>query len=338
MATTRLSDVIVPEVFFPYMMTETMEKTAFFQSGIIKEDPALQAFIAGGGQTTNVPSFSDLSDASEAVIGTDDPSNTITPDKIGSFKQIGIRNIRAKAWSDMDLVREMIGEDPMQAIASRVAPWWGRSFQRYLISSMRGIIADNVANDSNDMVVDIGTDAVGTPAAAELISAEAIIDAQGTMGDASDSLSAIAMHSVVYNRLLKEDLIDFIPDSQGKVQFPTYLGYRVIKDDSMPAVAGTNRVKYHTYLFAEGAVAYAESPTAVPVETDRTPGAGNGTGQESLFTRRQFILHPQGFAFTSAGTIAGQFPTNAELEAAGSWDRVYPERKQVPIAVLITNG
>lgn len=337
MATTRLSDVIVPEVFFAYMMKETMTKTAFFQSGIIKQDPALQAFVAGGGLTTNIPSFSDLSDAAGAAIGSDDPAVSITPDKIGSFKQVGIRNIRAKAWSDMDLTREMIGADPMQAIASRVADWWGREFQRHLIASMRGIVADNVANDASDMVIDIGTDAVGTPAATELISAEAIVDAHGTMGDASDALSTIAMHSVVYNRLIKEDLIDFIPDSEGKIQFPTYLGYRVIKDDGLPAIAGTNRVKYHTYLFAEGAVAYAEAPVSVPAEVDRMPEVGNGTGQESLYTRRQYVLHPQGFAWTDAARV-GQFPSNAECENATNWDRVYPERKQVPMAVLITNG
>ena len=336
MATTRLSDVIVPEVFFAYMMKETMTKTAFFQSGIIKQDPALQAFIAGGGLTVNVPSFTDLSDANEAAIGNDDPAVSITPDKIGSFRQIGIRNIRAKAWSDMDLTREMIGADPMQAIASRVADWWGRAFQRHLISCMRGITGDNAANDSGDMIVDIGTDAVGSPTAAELISAEAVIDAQGTMGDAADSLAVIAMHSVPYNRLLKEDLIDFIPDSEGKIKFPTYLGYRVIKDDGLPVVAGTNRVEYYTYLFAEGAVAFAEAPVAVPAEIDRKPEVGNGTGQESLYTRRQYIMHPQGFAYV--GTHAGQFPTNAEYAAGASWNRVYPERKQVPMAILVTNG
>lgn len=337
MATTRLSDVIVPEVFTAYMLKATMTTTAFFQSGIIANSPVLQSFVSGGGLTTNVPTFNDLSDAIGASIGSDDPAQEIVPDKIGTHKQVGIRNIRAKAWSDMDLVSEMIGADPMQAIVSRVAPWWGREFQRHLIASMRGITADNVANDSGDMVVDISNDAATAVTPAELVSAEAIIDAQGTMGDASDSLTALAMHSIVYNRLLKLDLIDFIPDSEGKLKFPSYLGYRVIKDDGLPAIAGTNRVRYHTYLFATGSVAWGESPVDVPTEVDRLPAKGNGTGQESLYTRRQYVLHPQGFAWTD-GSRAGQFPTNAECENAANWDRVYPERKQVPMAILITNG
>jgi hypothetical protein len=28
----------------------------------------------------------------------------------------------------------------------------------------------------------------------------------------------------------------------------------------------------------------------------------------------------------------------AELRLAANWDRVYPERKQIPLALLITNG
>ena len=335
--TTRLSDIIVPEVFFPYMLKETETKTAFFQSGIMRTDPVIAGKLAGGGETFQMPTYADLSDANEASIGSDNPADVITADKISAFKDICRRQVRSKAWSDMDLVRELSGSDPMQAIASRVAQWWGRSMQRAAISTVRGVVADNVANDASDMVNDIGTDAAGAPAAAELVSAEAILDTKQTLGDSAEKLAAIAMHSVVYTRLQKQNLIDFIPDSEGRVMFPTYLGYRVVVDDGLPAIAGTNRTKYHTYLFAEGALAWGESPVAVPVETDRAPEKGNGTGQETLFTRRQFVIHPYGIKWTETAVV-GQFPTNAELQTATNWDRVYPERKQIPMAVLITNG
>jgi len=38
MATTRLSDVIVPEVFYPYMIKRTKERGAIFQSGILRSE------------------------------------------------------------------------------------------------------------------------------------------------------------------------------------------------------------------------------------------------------------------------------------------------------------
>lgn len=336
MAVTRLVDVIVPEVFGPYMMKETAQKSAIFQSGMLRTDGSLASFLQGGGRTVNVPFWKDL-DNTEAGVASDDPAVSATPGSIAASKDVAARQIRTRGWSTARLSGELAGSDPMKAIASRVSDYWARQFQLILVATLRGVYADNVANDAGDMVKDIGTDATGTATAAELISAEAILDAAQTMGDASDVLDTIVMHSVVYNRLAKQNLIDFIPDSEGRVRFPSYLGFRVIKDDGVGKTTGVNRTKYHTYLVGKDALAFTEVPVDVPVAVEREEAQGNGMGVDQLWTRRQFVMHPYGIKFTDAST-AGEFPTNAELEAALNWDRVYVERKQVPIAYLLTNG
>jgi hypothetical protein len=336
MAVTQLTDAIVPEVFFPYMLKETARLSQIFQSGILRQDANMAAKLAGGGTTFNVPFWNDLARV-QANIASDNPATVAVPQKIGAGKDMAIRQIRTQGWSTADLVSELAGSDPMQAIASRVSKYWVDEFQSVLVNTLSGVFADNVANDASDMLLDIGTDAVGTPTAAELVSAEAILDAAQTMGDASDKLSVLIMHSRVYTRLAKQNLIDFIPDSEGRVRFPTYLGYRVVKDDGVRAVVGTNRTKYWTYLAGEGAIGWAESAVDTPVETDRFPAQGNGMGVEQLWTRRQYAMHPYGIAFTNASTV-GEFPTDAELAAATNWNRVYPERKQISIAALVTNG
>lgn len=337
MTVTRLSDAIIPTVFVPYMLKETMTKTAIFQSGILRQDAVLSSFLSGGGQTVNVPFWNDLADTSTANISSDDPAVTATPDKIVAAADIAVRQNRNKAWSDADLVSELAGDDPMKRVSSRVSTWWAREFQRHLVSTLRGIIAENIANNGSDMCVVIGTDATGAAVAAEKVSANAILDAAQTMGDASDVLNTIIMHSVVYTNLAKQNLIDFIPDSEGKVHFPSYLGYRVVKDDGCPAVAGTNRLMYHTYLVGSNALGWAEVPPDVPVETFRYPAQGNGAGVEELWTRRQYCMHPYGIKWTST-SMAGRSPTDAELRTTTNWVRVYPERKQIPIACLQTNG
>jgi Major capsid protein 13-like len=337
MAVTRLSDAIVPSVFVPYMLKETTAKTAIFQSGILRQDAQLSNFLSGGGQTVNVPFWNDLSDSTTANISSDDPAALATPDKIVAATDIAVRQNRNKAWSDADLVSELSGDDPMKRISARVSAWWGREFQRHLVSTLRGVIASNIANNGGDMVVIIGTDATGAPAASEKVSANAILDAAQTMGDNSDVLDTIIMHSVVYTNLAKQNLIDFIPDSEGKVRFPSYLGYQVVKDDNCPAVAGTNRLMYWTFLVGKNALGWAEVPPDVPVETFRYPNQGNGAGVEELWTRRQYMMHPYGVKWNSAA-MAGRSPTDTELRNATNWTRVYAERKQVPIAVLETNG
>src|SRR5690606_19972418 len=122
------------------------------------------------------------------------------------------------------LAAELAGDDPMRRTGERVVDYWVRQYQRILVATMAGVFADNVANDSSDMVIDIGSDSAGSPDESELVSAEAILDTKQTMGDAADDLSTLIMHSVVYTRLQKLNLIDFIPDSEGRVRFPTYLG------------------------------------------------------------------------------------------------------------------
>ena len=276
-------------------------------------------------------------DNTEANIASDDPAVESTPRNIGAGKDIARRQYKTQSWSWADLTGILAGDDPARRVADRVAPYWERQFQRTLVNTLTGVFADNDANDSGDMINDIGTDAGGAPAATELVSAEAILDTKQTMGDAGEALSTIIMHSVVRTRLDKLNLIDFIPDSQGVIKYPTYLGYRVIVDDSVRAVTGANRTKYWTYLCGPNLLGWAEVPAKNAVATDRDEQKGNGAGIETLYTRRQFVMHPYGIKFTDS-SVAGEFPTHAELAAAGNWDRVYAERKQIPLAALVTNG
>lgn len=336
MATTRISDIIVPEVFFDYMAKDTTEKTELFRSGILRPDGELAAKLSGGGRTFNVPFWKDL-DNTESGVASDDPSAFATAGTITTGKDIARRQVRTRAWSTADLAAILAGADPMQRIQNRVTAYWDRQFQLILRNTLTGLFADNDANFSGDMINDIGNDSGGAVTAAELVSGEAIIDTAFTMGDNADVFRTLIMHSTVVKRLKKLNLIDYIPDSEGRINFATYLGYRVVIDDGVRTVQGSNRVKYWTYLVGENAFGWAEVAPDMPVETQREPLAGNGMGIEYLITRRQFVMHPYGIKFTD-NSVSGQFPTNSDLATAGNWSRVYAERKQIPIAALVTNG
>ena len=336
MAVTRLSDVIVPQVFDAYMRKRTAENWRPVQSGILRKDANMVRFLQGGGKIENVPFWNDLAD-DEANVGTDDPSEESVPAKLTSGKDIAVRHNRNHAWSSARLAGIHAGDDPMKAIADFVDDWWQRQYNSYLVQTLSGVFADNAANDAGDMRSVIGTDAGGSPTSAELISAEAILDTAQTMGDSADTLQVLMMHSVPFRRLQKLNLIDFIPDSRGEVKIPTYLGYEVIVSDTCPAVAGSNRTLYSTYLVGRGAVAWAEVPPPMPVEIERKPAKGRGQGVDELYVRRQFVLHPYGIKWTSA-EMTDDSPSNAELAKAANWDRVYAERKQVRLSELVTNG
>lgn len=336
MAVTRLTDLIIPEVFTPYMQVETARLDVFQSSGIVVEDSRLSALLDGGANSFQVPFFKDL-DETESNISDDDPASFATPANITTGKQIAQRHNRNRAWSDMDLNQQLAGAKPMEAIARRVAKYWAGQRQRLVINSLRGLFADNIANDSGDMVKNVAIGSSGTPTAAHLFSAEAVIDAGQTMGDSEKKLRGIAMHSVVFARAKKNNLIDYVPDSMGQVEIPTFLGKRVIVDDGLPVVTNGSNTEYHSYLFGPGALGLGVGRPPVPVETDRVVLAGGGGGQEVLATRVEMCLHPYGFAWTTSSMVK-KSPTFAELATAANWDRRYPERKQIELALLITNG
>lgn len=341
---TQVSDVIVPEIFNPYVQQLTEEKSRLIQSGAAVRDPQLDAFLAGGGLTTNMPSMKDLDNEEENISSdqADDSytglNNNSTPRKTGTANEVGVRLSRNQSWSSADLTAVLMGNDPMSSIASRVATYWARRQQAAFVATMNGIFADNDAAPagSEHSIGDLTNDVSGTAYSSGVtdFSAPAFIDAAVTMGDSMGDLSLVAVHSIVYARMQKNNLIDFIPDARGEVTIPTFLGRVVIVDDGIPAVNGV----YHTWLFGAGAVRVGMGAPKVPTETKRDPDAGNGGGAEILYNRVEWLIHPNGHRY--AGTPPNGGPSNAgttnNLANAASWQRVYSERKQIKVARLIT--
>ncbi|NRA75764.1 MAG: hypothetical protein HRU16_07445 [Planctomycetes bacterium] len=336
MAGTQIADIVNPALFSPYSQQVTAEKSAFISSRVISNDAFLASFLQGGGTIATLPFWDDLDNTdsnviSDALIGVSDA----VPLKTGTGTQLVIRQNRSQTWSAAALASDLAGSDALQSVANRVGNYWARDEQRRLIATVRGVMEDNIANDASDMVNDITVTGAG-PVAANLFSAEAFMDTVQTMGDQGDRLTAVIMHSVVFTRAKKNDLIDFRPDSQASGTIPFYNGLRVIVDDTVPTLTPDTALEFSTYLFGEGAFAGAVGSFPDSVAFERQELAGQGGGQEFLIHRRQSCLHPRGFQFTSS-SLAGASPTNAEMLLAANWDRVV-ERKLVPLAELRTNG
>lgn len=335
MPVTQITDIYNPLVFNAAVDEAAIEQNKFIQSGVIAENPLVSDMASTGGNIGEMPFFTPLATTEPEYVD-DDPAHLSTPAKISKAKMIYRLAKMHKSWSTMDVARELALADPLAAITAKIGGYWSTQEEKRIIQSALGILADNVANDNSDMLKSIATDDAGAITDAERISADAVLDAAQTMGDAKERLTAIAMHSVVYTKLQKQNLIDYIPTSDSKVSIPFYLGKQVVVDDSMPAVAGVNRVTYTTILFAKGAFDYGMGRLLVPSETDRIPGAGYGGGQDVIHTRRSVIIHPQGLAFVS-GNVAALSATLAELALAANWNRVM-NRKNIGLAFLQTNG
>jgi hypothetical protein len=311
---TIITDVIVPEVFNPYVIQRTAELSAFYQSGIIARNPELDRLASSGGKLVNMPFWEDLTGPDEVL----SDQTALTVGKITASQDVAALLARGRAWSVNDLAKALSGDDPMAAIGDLVAAYWARRFQAILIETLNGIFGNNATlMNTNQHDISGSPDADGD----DVISAKTAVDAIYKLGDNADKLTGFAMHSATVAKLAKDDLIEYIKPSEGSVEVPYFLGKRVVVDDGLPVSSGV----YTTYIFGAGAFGWGEGGAPVPTETARDALSGD----DILVNRRHFILHPRGVAFQN-NQVSGPTPSNTELADYRNWERVY-ESKNVRI-------
>ncbi len=336
MAKTAVADIIIPTEFENYAIERTAELAAFGQCGIIESAPEFDEIAAGGGREVKMPFWKDLTATRQLL----SDSGSLAVNKITSDQDIARIHNDAQVWSVNHLAKVVSGDDPMQAIVDLVAGYWARTDEGLLVSSLKGLFASGsmAAN-----LLAIHSETVAGQSAATRLNGSTFIDACLKLGDRADRLTAVAMHSATEAALRKLDLIDFIPDSEGKAMLRTFQGRRVVMDDTLPVRAGTTDGQVHTtYLFGPGAFAKGSAR----LESAPLQGGFGSEGVEIarvpldsdtvLINRRRYVLHPRGVKFTGA-SVAGDSPTNAELELGANWSRVW-EAKNVRIVAVTHNN
>lgn len=313
MPIAKLADMLPePSEWNAYIEVATTQKSELFASGIIADNSA-ELGTKLEGPTVIMPFFNDLDSGDDHGEVQLDDTQDLTVDGISVDKDIAVKTLRGKAYGATDLSGDLSSADPLTAIQNRFAAWWVRRYQVGLLATLKGALgAASMASN----VLDISG---GTGDAAKF-DTESFIDASFLLGDMSGGLTAMAVHSATLKTMVKLDLIDTIQDSQTGLTIPTYMGKRVIVDDSMPVSGtGADRV-FTTYLFGAGAIGYASGSPKVPVETGRD--GLKLMGQDWIINRKQWVMHPRGIRWIGTAAKASG-PSNAELATSTNWERCY---------------
>jgi len=330
MATLR-SDIIVPEIFTPYLIEATTQRDAFLSSGVVQ--PMAELDASEGGDFINVPFFSaNLSGDFEVL--TD--SSSLTPGKITANKQVGVVLHRGRAFESRDLAALAAGADPMAAIGNKIASYVANQRQKDLIKCLEGVFGGLTSN-TGAAFIDLSFDKTGQTA----LGPRQVAKARALLGDQGDKLTAVAMHSAVYYDLVERKAIDYITNTEARLStaatgastinaiagsiasayagdnsVPTFMGLRVIVSDDL-APTSTN---YPVYFFTAGAIASGEQ-MALRTETDRDILAKS----DAMAIDLHYCYHPIGARW---GTTVN--PTQAQLATIGNWTKVY-ETKNIGI-------
>jgi hypothetical protein len=323
MATLR-SDIIIPEVFTPYVIEATTARDAFLASGVVQ--PLAELNATEGGDFINIPHWkANLSGDFERL--TD--STSLTPGKITADKQVGVILHRGRAFEARDLAALAAGADPMAAIGAKIADYIANQRQKDLLSCLGGVFGSVNTTTSAAAFFDLTIDG-GSGDTPTVLSPRHVAEARSLLGDQGEKLAAMCVHSKVFYDLVERKAIDYIYDNLGQadtsaaqgstapafgsVAVPTFMGLRVIVSDDVQTDGSGATTEYATYFFTQGAVASGEQ-LAMQTETDRDILAKS----DAMSIDLHYCYHPVGakWGVTTAN------PTRAQLETVGNWSKVY---------------
>lgn len=307
---TKITDVIIPEIFELYMNKEPLALNAFYQSGIMVNTPEFNRIAAEGGYTATLPQWDELD--GDYVQRTDSDSGLPTFNRISTTSEVCVKCFDIYRVGAAALASELAGDNAMMAIQAKIAHKIANLDQKRILQTLQGVFAStNMAAN----VLDKSTDVL-TP--------EMIIEAQGLLGDRQDQVTAIAMHSATYTLLKKLNLISVLqPSSITGLPIETYGNKRIIVDDELTDNAGV----YTTYLFTNGAIAYGRGGEEYAVEIGKIPHME----EEGITVRKNHIFHVRGTKWI--GSTSSMITPAIDLILGSNWDTAYPN-KQISVVAL----
>ena len=339
MATLR-SDVIIPEVFTPYVIEQTTLRDAFLASGVVQ--PMAELNATEGGDYVNIPFWKANLTGDFEVLS---DSTSLTPGKITADKQVGVILHRGRAFESRDLAALAAGADPMAAIGAKVADYVANQRQKDLIKCLEGVFGGLTSN-TGAAFIDVSFDKSGMTA----LGPRQVAKARALLGDQGDKLVAVAFHSAVYYDLVERKAIDYVTNVEargggtvattgiapvfagsiagaygGDNSVPTYMGLRVIVSDDL-APTSTN---YPVYFFTQGAIASGEQ-MGMQTEVDRDILAKS----DAMSIDLHYCFHPVGAKWTVGTTN----PTQAQLATIGNWTKVYELKNLGIVRATVTSN
>jgi len=341
MASTLRSNVIIPEVYTPYLSIATNLRSRLIQSGAMVAMPQLDA--TEGGDFINVPNWqADLTGDAEALTDT----SSLTPASISAERQIGVVVHRGKLWTARELAKLAAGDDPMAAIGSKQADWLNNQIEREVFAGLDGFFGPLTSNSTGALRALTVDSVSGTPAP---IGPRQVVRARALLGDMGSKLQFLCVHSATFYDMVERKMIDYVTagDSQffadtsgateavggtikpiferGVTQVPVYGDLTVIVSDNVPNSGGN----YGAYFLAPGAIGTG-SQQGIQTETDRDIAAL----EDAMNVHWHAVYHPMGARFTGSA-----MPTRAEFGTVGNWATAWGDTKSYGMvrATVISN-
>lgn len=327
MAEIAIADIIQHDIITSGDILESSEKQTFVSSGIFGTDTDITSSISGQKKGTTIEvDYLVEPDFIEPEYG-DDSNTDITAQNIAEdmFRAaIIFPNVAFAEKSIVKVLRAHANEnDGLEALINYIAKYWDKYKQRQAFAMFKGMIADNIANDSGDLI-----EAIATP-----FTFDSAVDALAKRGDNMvTGMDHVFMNSTVYAARLKAGQIEQVKEEETGVVISSWNGMRVHVDNILAPVA----TKSLTIFAKSGAFVEAmidmDANGMKSLEYDRDAKKGHGAGSTEVISRVGGLWHPSGWDYTKASQ-AGVSRNLAEAALPANWDRKI-SAEQSPFVVV----
>jgi hypothetical protein len=350
---TFLSNLVTRPEFLQYTAEGIFEQSKWVQSGIVQRNAALDA--RAGGTRVRVPFFDPIAPSETQILS----NNTwgggggyLVPANVTADEQIMTILHRGFAYAADDLSKLGSGADPLAHVRNQLTAAINKLKTATLASQLlglfggisgAGVLGPNQVNRTFAGVP-------GSMTEANYLNVANVVAAKAVLGERSDELDSIAMHSNVAHYLQQVGMLTFSTSALAasgavvwggggvgitQTEVPFFAGLRVVIDDQLTFLAGgtaTHVVKYPVYLFASGVVSEG-------IQQDLRLAADRNilSMQDVLAVDYHYGYHVTGTRWNASGDNPTNAATTGNLAATGSWSLVYSTTKMIPVCRLLIN-
>jgi hypothetical protein len=305
---TKITNIIDPEIVGELVSAQWQKKSVLLASGAVQVDN--NSPIQAGGQKLLIPRFNLAAGAWQAI----SESAGLETKRITATPEYGVVVRRGDAFSVLDTAKLVSAQDPNAELARQISDAVTYHVDDTLIKVLTGAIPSG--------------NAIGATGA--VISTNNVVDLKMKLGDLSDDMKILVMHSKQFGDFLKAKLVTYLNSSEvfpgtaitGLI--PTIMGLAVYVTDKVPV--GASPTTYRAFALGQNAM-YLGYQRSVNVETDRDIL----TKEDIVSYDVHFVPHLRGMSWNSTG-----LPSDANLIDTTKWTRVAEAEKLVKASSIIT--
>lgn len=334
-----LRTVFDREILASFQNPQPLANAKFYQSGAFATSPQLRPLVTSGATKIDVPFINPIDGNLESNYGNTIFTDIAMPRKIDGGRSTARVAFLNEGFVESRLERFLLGESPLALMAGMIDRLWAEQADHRAIASLIGVLNADQGGDKA-LITDISkasaTEATG-------FSVDAFLDAEGTLSEAYQGTGAMIVHPLIATKLRKQQLVERVTTSANLPPVEYYNGRQVIVSKKGTQIGTGANAKFVTFLLGNGAVAADVVRGNDDLELERTASTGNGAGHTVLWTRRNMLIHPQGFSFVAddstltGGTVNEALSASwSDLTAAANWRRD-ADAESIGVRFLITN-